>query len=73
MKNERKAKCIFIEKYPIPLIVVKSDGGFNYDTTDLAAIQHRLLTLKADRIVYVTDLGQREHFEMVFAVARKTG
>lgn len=71
--DERKAKCIFIEKYPIPLIVVKSDGGFNYDTTDLACIKHRLLNLKADRLVYVTDLGQREHFEMIFAAAKKTG
>ena len=69
----RKAKCIFIEKYPIPLMVVKSDGGYNYDTTDLAAIKHRLLNIKADRLIYVTDLGQREHFEMVFAAARKAG
>jgi arginyl-tRNA synthetase len=58
----KTAKCIFIEKYKFPLIVVKADGGYNYDTTDLAAIQHRLITLKADRIIYVTDLGQREHF-----------
>lgn len=55
----RKAKCIFIEKYPAPLIVVKTDGGYNYDTTDLACIKYRLLTLKADRIIYVTDSGQR--------------
>lgn len=69
----RKAKCIFIEKYPIPLMVVKSDGGYNYDTTDLACIKYRLQTLKADRIVYITDLGQREHFEMVIAAAKKAG
>jgi arginyl-tRNA synthetase len=69
----RKAKCIFIEKYQIPLIVVKSDGGFNYDSTDLAAIQYRLHTVKADRIIYITDSGQREHFEMVIAAARKAG
>jgi arginyl-tRNA synthetase len=69
----RKAKCIFIEKYPIPLIVVKSDGGFNYDSTDLAAIQYRLKTINADRVIYITDLGQREHFEMIFAAAKKVG
>ncbi len=69
----RKAKCIFIEKYQIPLIVVKSDGGYNYDSTDLAAIQYRLHTVKADRIIYITDSGQREHFEMVIAAAKKAG
>jgi arginyl-tRNA synthetase len=41
------------------LIVVKSDGGYNYDTTDLSAIKYRLNTLKADRVIYITDLGQR--------------
>lgn len=41
------------------MIVVKSDGGFNYDSTDLAAIQYRLLKLNSDRIVYITDSGQR--------------
>jgi arginyl-tRNA synthetase len=71
--EERKAKCIFIEKYQIPLIVVKSDGGYNYDSTDLAAIQYRLHTVKADRVIYITDSGQREHFEMVIAAARKAG
>lgn len=69
----RKAKCIFIEKYQIPLIVVKSDGGYNYDSTDLAAIQYRLHTVKADRVIYITDSGQREHFEMVIAAAKKAG
>lgn len=54
-------------------MVVKSDGGYNYDTTDLAAIKYRLHEVKANRIVYITDLGQREHFEMVFAAAKKAG
>lgn len=53
--------------------MVKSDGGFNYDSTDMAAIQYRLHTLKADRVIYITDLGQREHFEMVIAAAKKAG
>lgn len=69
----RKAKCIFIEKYAIPLIAVKSDGGYNYDSTDLAAINYRLHTVKADRIIYITDSGQREHFEMIIAAAKKAG
>ena len=55
------------------MIVVKSDGGYNYDSTDLAAIQYRLLKINADRIVYITDSGQREHFEMVIAASKKAG
>jgi len=55
------------------LIVVKSDGGYNYDSTDLAAIQYRLHTVNADRVIYITDSGQREHFEMVIAAAKKAG
>ena len=42
-KEKKKAKCIFIEKYPIPLMVVKSDGGYGYDTTDLSAIRYRIV------------------------------
>jgi arginyl-tRNA synthetase len=55
------------------LIVVKTDGGYNYDTTDLACIKHRLLSLKAERVIYITDAGQREHFEMIIATAKKAG
>ena len=55
------------------MIAVKSDGGYNYDSTDLAAINYRLNMIKADRVIYITDLGQREHFEMIFAAAKKIG
>ena len=54
-------------------MVVKSDGGFNYDSTDLAAIRYRLLELQADRIVYITDSGQLPHFLMIFEAAKKAG
>ena len=54
-------------------MVVKSDGGYGYDTTDLAAIRYRLLDEKRQRVIVVTDLGQREHFEMIYAAARKVG
>ena len=54
------------------MLIRKSDGGFNYATTDLAAIKHRV-QLKdgegADRVLYVTDAGQSQHFDMVFAAA----
>lgn len=73
------AKCVFPEGFtgrdghPFPLIVRKRDGGYNYDTTDLAAIRYRLRDLAATRLVYVTDSGQRMHFEMVFQAAREAG
>jgi arginyl-tRNA synthetase len=58
------------------MLVRKSDGGFNYATTDLAAIRHRVQMgiedggEKADRVLYVTDAGQSQHFEMVFQAAK---
>src|SRR5690606_522473 len=61
------------EGKPLPLIVQKSDGGYLYATTDLAAAHHRIEKLHADRIVYVTDSRQAQHFAMVFAVLRMMG
>jgi arginyl-tRNA synthetase len=63
---------------PLPMIVQKSDGGFNYATTDLAAIRQRTLLSEgegeqADRVLYVTDAGQSQHFEMVFQAAQQAG
>lgn len=73
------AKCIFLEGFqsrdgsPLPLMVQKSDGGYNYDTTDMAAIHHRVFIEKADRIIIVTDAGQSLHFQMIFQAAQKAG
>jgi arginyl-tRNA synthetase len=58
---------------PLPLILRKSDGGYGYDTTDLAAIRYRIRDLKANRIIYVVGAEQTLHFRMVFAVAREAG
>ena len=58
---------------PVPLIVRKSDGGYTYDTTDLAAIRYRARDLRADDILYVVGSPQRLHFELVFAMARLAG
>ncbi len=60
------------EKLP-PCIVKKTDGGFNYATTDLATIQSRVAEFNPDKIIYVTDERQQNHFRQVFAVARKMG
>jgi len=73
------AKCVYLEGFqnregePLPLMIQKSDGGYNYDTTDLAALWHRVFMEKADRLIYVTDSGQATHFAMVFAAARGAG
>jgi len=72
-KLDNGAACIFVPKQKVPLIIRKSDGGFNYDTTDVAALRYRLKDLEADRIVYVTDLGQEFHFKQIFEAGKLIG
>jgi len=73
------ALCVFFddvkgpEGNPVPLIVRKSNGGFGYAATDLAAIRDRVGTLKADTLLYVVDARQALHFKMVFETARRAG
>lgn len=67
------ALCVFVDGFEAPLIVRKSDGGYGYATTDLAAIRRRVGELGANRIIYVTDVRQGGHFAQVFAAARKAG
>ena len=73
LKESQGAKCVFFEDSENPLIVQKSDGGYLYATTDLAAIKFRCQTLKAKRVSYVVDARQSEHFKQVFAVAKLAG
>ncbi|NVI90371.1 arginine--tRNA ligase [Actinomadura sp. BRA 177] len=61
------------EGEPLPVIIRKSDGGYNYSTTDLATIRYRVDTEHIDRMVYVVGTTQALHFDMVFAVARMAG
>ena len=58
---------------PSVLLVRKSDGGYGYATTDLATIRYRAQELKADRLIYVTDARQSQHFAMVFDAAESAG
>ncbi|MBW4602699.1 MAG: arginine--tRNA ligase [Calothrix sp. FI2-JRJ7] len=73
------AKVVFLEGFtnkegkPLPLIVQKTDGGYNYATTDLAALRQRIQNEGAKRLIYVTDAGQANHFAGVFQVARRAG
>ena len=70
------AKCVFLDEFtgkegrPLPMLVQKSDGGYLYHTTDLAALRYRHRVLEADRILYFTDARQNLHFRMLFAVAQ---
>lgn len=77
--EDEGARCVFPPGFtnrrgaPLPLIVQKSDGGYGYAATDLAAIRHRVDDLGADRILYVVGAPQAQHLEMCFAVARMAG
>uniref|UniRef100_A0A1A8L110 Arginine--tRNA ligase, cytoplasmic n=2 Tax=Nothobranchius pienaari TaxID=704102 RepID=A0A1A8L110_9TELE len=66
-------KIVFTPGQSLPLTVVKSDGGYTYDTSDLAAVHQRLFEENADIIIYVTDSGQGPHFQLVFAAAQMIG
>ncbi len=73
------ARCVFLPEFtgkdgePLPVIIQKTDGGYLYATTDLAAVQFRSFDLKAERSLYVVDARQSLHFQQVFAVGRKAG
>ncbi|GAC1532219.1 MAG: arginine--tRNA ligase [Acidimicrobiales bacterium] len=73
------ALCVFPPGFsgrdgnPLPLIVRKSDGGYGYATTDLAALQYRTAVLGGQRVLYFVDAGQSQHLAMVFAVGQLTG
>lgn len=77
LEESEGALCVFLDGYTNkegdrqPLIIQKSDGAYNYATTDLAAIRYRINEDRADWIIYVTDMGQSSHFEQFFQVARR--
>ncbi len=74
-RESEGAKAIFFEDIPqlkeTPALIQKSDGGFNYTTTDLATLAHRLETWKPDEVIYVTDGRQQLHFQQLFAAFRR--
>ncbi len=79
VRDSDGALCIFVDGFktredePLPLIVRKSDGGYNYATSDLATILHRVEQLRATRLLYVVGVAQKQHFEMVFKAVRQVG
>jgi arginyl-tRNA synthetase len=67
------AIVVFVKGQPAPLMAQKSDGGYGYGTTDLAAVKFRINELHADRIVYFVDARQGPHFAQVFDTAKRAG
>ncbi|MBP5321863.1 MAG: arginine--tRNA ligase [Kiritimatiellae bacterium] len=68
------AQIVRLEEEGLPVCLIqKSDGGFNYATTDLATVQSRVAEFNPERIVYVTDERQQLHFKQFFAICRKLG
>jgi len=74
-RESEGATAIFFDDNPQlkehPALIRKSDGGFNYTTTDLATLAYRMETWQPDEIIYVTDGRQQLHFQQLFAAFRK--
>jgi arginyl-tRNA synthetase len=74
-RESEGAIAIFFEAVPQlkdhPALIRKSDGGFNYTTTDLATLAYRIEAWRPDEIIYVTDGRQQLHFQQVFTAFRK--
>lgn len=79
LRESEGALCVFPEGFtnregePLPLIVQKSDGGYGYAATDLAALRDRFGRLGADTALYLVGSPQTQHLEMCFAVAKAAG
>jgi arginyl-tRNA synthetase len=81
LKTSQGAKVVFPQGFadregePLPMIVQKSDGGYLYATTDLAAARYRISGegFGANWLIYVTDGRQAQHFAMVFQTLREAG
>jgi arginyl-tRNA synthetase len=73
------AQCVFLDEFKgkdgnrLPAMVQKSDGGFPYLATDLAALRFRHRMLEANEVLYVVGASQQLHLRQVFAVARAAG
>ena len=79
LTEDAGALCVFLDEFRgrdgkiTPVIVRKSDGGYLYHSTDLAAVRYRVRELAADRVLYVVDARQTLHFRQLFAVCREAG
>ena len=73
------AKVVYLDGWknregdPLPLIIQKADGGYNYATSDLACILDRIENVGSRDMLYIVGAEQAQHFAMVFEVARSAG
>lgn len=72
-KEDDGAMVVPFDTRERPLLIQKSDGGYLYATTDLAAVKYRASQSNANRIIYVVDARQRDHFRDVFDAAKLIG
>ena len=70
---DQGALVIRVQGFEEPCIIRKSDGGFLYATTDLAAIRRRVQKFGASRVIYAVDARQALHFKLVFGAAIRAG
>ncbi|VDN98947.1 unnamed protein product [Rodentolepis nana] len=73
LENDDGRKIMWTPAAEIPLIIVKSDGGFTYDTSDMATIRYRIVEQRGERLIYVTDAGQATHFKAIYSAAEICG
>ena len=72
LMRSNNAECVYVKNFfnktenLLPIIVKKKDGGFNYSSTDLAALRYRVEYSGASWIIYCVDVGQSQHFNMIF-------
>ena len=77
--KDQGAMCVFLEGFtnkegnPLPMIIQKSDGGYNYATTDLAAIRYRVNEDTIQRVVYPVGAEQTNHFAQIFQIGKRAG
>jgi arginyl-tRNA synthetase len=73
-KESEGALIVDLEEDGMPVCIVrKSDGGYNYATTDLATVQSRIEEFSPERVIYVTDERQQLHFRQFFTISQKLG
>lgn len=77
--EDQGAMCVFLKGFtnkegnPLPMIIRKSDGGYNYATTDLAAIRYRVNEDQVQRVVYPVGAEQTNHFAQIFQIGKRAG
>lgn len=73
VEESEGALCLSVKVCEVPLMMRKKDGGYGYDSTDLAAARYRLQEIDVKRVIYVTDNGQANHFYSIFEAAQAAG